>query len=251
MPVVNKAVRNIIPAKGKQKEHKCSIIIPSAGEGYRMKSYGPKSLLKLTPDTNIIARQLDIINQVLGKNNEIILITGFEAGKLMNRTPDNLIKIENEKYDTTNVLRSIGIGLRAATTENILVIYGDLVFNKQALNTSFTESKIVIDRSGYMTDNEVGCISDKGKLESIMYDNQENKWGHISFFTGKELKILKTLAWDSSKYSFYGFEAINTIVEKGGKFTLHDDSKIGVMDVDCTNDLISARHFICQENNLL
>ena len=110
--------------------YKYSIIIPAAGQGLRMKSYGAKPLIKLTPDLTIIQNQLNIITDKF-RSYEVILVTGFESQRVMRETPQDIIKIENERYDETNVCRSIGIGLRAATTNRVLIIYGDLVFRSE------------------------------------------------------------------------------------------------------------------------
>ena len=88
-------IKNTTNIRGK-KSQRYSIIIPSAGMGKRMRSYGPKSLIKVTPDKNIIDNQIEIINKNFN-NHEVILVCGFEADKLMNNTPDNIVKIENEK----------------------------------------------------------------------------------------------------------------------------------------------------------
>ena len=45
--------KNTTNIRGK-KSQKYSIIIPSAGMGKRMRSYGPKSLIKITPEKNIV-----------------------------------------------------------------------------------------------------------------------------------------------------------------------------------------------------
>ena len=124
--------RNTSNIYGKKTE-RYSILIPAAGMGYRMRSYGPKPLIRLDASQNIIERQLEII-QAAFTNCEIILVAGFESEKLMKNTPEYLIKIENENYERNNVVRSVGMGLRAATTDKILIIYGDLVFNEQAIS---------------------------------------------------------------------------------------------------------------------
>ena len=56
---------------------KMTVIIPAAGAGRRMKSYGPKCLIDLTPNQTILDRQLEIINNTF-KRTEIILVCGFE-----------------------------------------------------------------------------------------------------------------------------------------------------------------------------
>ena len=83
--------KNTTNIRGK-KSQRYSIIIPSAGMGKRMRSYGPKSLIKIAPDKNIVENQIEIINNNF-TNHEIILVCGFEADKLMNNTPKNIINI--------------------------------------------------------------------------------------------------------------------------------------------------------------
>ena len=113
----------------------------------------------------------------------------------MNHSPDNIIKIENEKYYENNVVRSISIGLRAAKdNQYVLIIFGDILLNMKALDLiNQNESSIVI--SNHMSENEVGCnINSKGYLEYMMFD-LPNKWGHIIYLTNKELDLFKKIAW--------------------------------------------------------
>ena len=67
------------------------VIIPSAGIGRRMKSYGCKSLLSIK-DKRLIDIPLEYINSRFVRN-EIILITGFDSERLMNYSPEDIIKI--------------------------------------------------------------------------------------------------------------------------------------------------------------
>ena len=46
---------------GLNPEKPISVIIPAAGMGYRMRSYGPKHLISLDANQNIIQRQIKII----------------------------------------------------------------------------------------------------------------------------------------------------------------------------------------------
>ena len=72
------------------------VIVPSAGVGRRMKSYGCKSLLNIQ-GKKLIDIQVKAIEDCIPEH-EIILIAGFDAERLMNSSPDHIIKIENEKY---------------------------------------------------------------------------------------------------------------------------------------------------------
>lgn len=242
---MSRAIRNIVPIKRiYNKTPLYEIIIPAAGSGYRMKCYGAKPLLKLKHNLTILQRQLKMIEEHLQCNPKIILITGFQSDRVMDHVPQNIIKIENEKHNTCNVARSIGIGLRACTTDHIVIIYGDLVFNKYALRFPIQdESLIVIDNSNIMTENEVGCNIIDNQLEHMSY-GRPNKWAQIMLLTGKELYIAKELCWNANYFNYFGFELINEIMEQGGQFKTIQPYKIKVNDVDSPQDLKIAQTII-------
>ena len=218
------------------------VIIPSAGIGRRMKSYGCKSLLTVK-NHKLIDIQIKCIENVIPRN-EIILITGFDSDRLMSQSPKNIIKIENEKYYENNVARSIDIGLKA-TKENdhVLILFGDILLNEDALKyINFQESSIVI--SNHMSDNEVGCnINTKGYLEYMMFD-LPNKWGHIIYLTSKELTLFKKIIWNKQTDKKFCFEILNEVINHGGKFKCIIDNNIKVMDIDTSKDLQKAQEFI-------
>ena len=218
------------------------VIIPSAGIGRRMKSYGCKSLLNIK-NHKLIDIQIKCIENVIPRN-EIILITGFDSDRLMSQSPKNIIKIENEKYYENNVARSIDIGLKA-TKENdhVLILFGDILLNEDALkHINFQESSIVI--SNDMSDNEVGCnINAKGYLEYMMFD-LPNKWGHNIYLTSKELTLFKKIIWNKQTDKKFCFEILNEVINHGGKFKCIINNNIKVMDIDTSKDLQKAQEFI-------
>ena len=226
----------------KLEEKVIHVIIPSAGVGRRMKSYGCKSLLNIK-DKKLLDIQIDLINNHIPKY-EIILITGFDSDRLMNSSPENIIKIENEKYYENNVCKSIGIGLRATKGNDfVLVIFGDILFNSAVLDhIDYDKSCLII--SEHMSDNEVGCnINTKGILEYMMFD-LPNKWGHIAYFTGKELNLLKKYILAKHSEKKFCFEIMNDIVSQGGKFKCISHKDIKVSDIDTSKDLQKAQEFI-------
>jgi UDP-N-acetylglucosamine pyrophosphorylase len=52
------AVKNVTSIKQDDSNTDLSIIIPAAGVGYRMKSYGPKALIEVSKNTSIIEKQI-------------------------------------------------------------------------------------------------------------------------------------------------------------------------------------------------
>ena len=231
--------RNIAAVRTPKKQ-KFSIIIPAAGEGTRMKSYGPKSLIKLCDDYTLIENQLYFINKTF-KQCEIILVAGFEAKRVIEKTPSNIIKVVNKNYNETNVIKSIGLGLKRATTDNILVVYGDLVFNQFTLKAPLgIDSALLIDPSGLMGNDEVGCIIQNRMVQQVMYD-LPNKWAQISYFTGKEAEMLRHFCNNPHFEMYFGFEIINMILNQGGTFTTYSHKKMMVTDVDSSKDIEKAR----------
>lgn len=218
------------------------ILIPAAGLGKRMKSYGPKSLIKIKKNITIFDHQLKLIEKSLPKESRIILVTGFESDILMNSTPSRIIKLENERYEETNVVRSIGIGLRACHRE-VLIIYGDLVFNEECLNSmNYNNSSILL--SNLMADKEVGCIVNrKDKIENMMYDLNP-KWGQMVFLKGKELEMMKKYCWDNSNYKKLGFEALNYIISQGGSLLAINNINAKAIDIDSSKDLEIIKEII-------
>jgi choline kinase len=222
---------------------KISIIIPAAGIGRRMKSYGPKPLIKIGNST-IIKNQIGLLQAYL-PNPNIILVCGFKAEKLMNESPSYILKVENEFYENTNVVRSIGMGLRVAgDAAKVLVVYGDLVFNSETIKNLPLEESCIIVTDQNMGEEEVGCIiNEENILANLMYD-LPNKWGQISLFLGKELELLKQLCWNEKNSTKFGFEIINQIISRGGVFKCVYNSAIKIVDIDSSKDIQRAKEIL-------
>jgi choline kinase len=237
-------VRNIKATNFFGKEEEIGIIIPAAGLGKRMKSRGPKPLIKITENITILQNQIKNIQDSF-VNHKVVLVCGFEADKLMNAAPSSLVKVENEFYEDTNVARSIGIALRViSAVERVLIIYGDLVFDQRALEVLDYNTSAIFALGKFIGEEEVGCvINDKGNLEHMMYD-LPHKWAQISYFQGKELSYLKEVVWNRNNNKLFGFEIINQVIEKGGQFRCDYIEDIKIVDVDTSKDIQKAREII-------
>ena len=223
-----------------KKDTNITVIIPSAGEGRRMKSYGPKSLIGLTKE-NILQRQIRIINKVLD-NVSFIVIAGFDCDKLMDACPDYFLKLENESYDITNVSRSIALALRAVKTERVLIVYGDLVFNELALSRMDYSTSCTSASNDEHRQHEVGCIvGANGNMVNMMYD-LETKWNQILYLEGNELNLFKKICQERKNKKLFGFEILNKVIDCGGKIKCIVDDSIEVVDIDTSKDLLRANN---------
>jgi hypothetical protein len=64
-----------------------------------------------------------------------------------------------------------------------------------------------------------------------------NKWAQISFFTGKELQLLKETLKNQATDVWFGFEIINQIINYGGQFQALTPENGNALDIDSSLDL--------------
>jgi choline kinase len=237
-----KAIRNVETIYTPYRRKKYSIIIPAAGEGVRMRSFGPKSLIKINSQETLLDRQISVLRSTFATS-EIILVAGFEADRIFKKyKTSNILCIENENYATSNVARSIGMGLRAATADIVLVVYGDLFLTPNALKLPLRNQSAIVT-CNTMKPEEVGCtIKANNKLEHMHYDLNP-KWAQVALFTERELALLKHITWKRSNDKMFGFEVINLMIANGANIkTIPAKQESILYDVDSSRDLQYVRN---------
>ena len=213
------------------------IIIPAAGVGQRMRSYGPKACLKVGGES-VISRQTRLIKKEY-KNANLIVVTGYENQKI-DKLNLPIKTVFNSSYAEENVVSSIREGIKLSRENHLLIIYGDLVFNSNTLKLPLSDkSLMMIDGYGTMDDREVGTIIGGHYIEQIFY-GLPNKWGQIVYLTGKELLMFRELVMDERNGKKYTFEILNQIIEHGGKFLAYSPKNAWVVDLDVSGDIEGA-----------
>ncbi len=222
---------------------KLTLIIPSAGLGRRMKSYGPKPLIDLGNGQLVLERQLSILKQAY-PDAEFVLVLGFEAEKVYRVIPKYVKVIENGIYDITNVAKSIEMAINATNPSRLLIVYGDLVFNQQTFESMpLNESLIVVDNKQQLHETEVGVHIENNKVCFFSY-HAPTKWAQIAYLTGKELHEYKKIAGHPDRKRFYSFEIFNLIISHGGQFTAFEPPHMRITEIDTAKDIDTARDFI-------
>lgn len=207
---MSNSIRNVAKIKKVNKE--ITVIILAASESRHMSYYGCRSLIDIPNDKTIIEIQLRALENL--KIRDIILVGGYECDKLFNKTPHNIIKVENPNYKDNNVCKSISLGLRAARgNDNILLVPGDVIFNN--ISSKFNESFVNITQN-IKHNEDVGCLINDKYVDNFSY-GEENVTNCLSFFTGRELEILTKFAHNRTNNNCLFIEIFNHIINNHGK----------------------------------
>ena len=249
--MVHRASRHIASAKHQPPSNikgEISIIIPAAGMGRRMKSYGPKALIPLpsgktnpktgAPRENItlIERQLRILIDCY-PSAEIFIIVGFQAEKIRHQLKDYPVRfIYNPLHESTNVLYSLGLAFQAVISSGAIIVYGDLIFNTNAVQNLKGESKIIADAYGQMCDDEVGLTIQNKQAMTFAY-GLKDKWAQIAYLNGKELSLFKEISIHPDTSQWFGYEGLNHVIKHGGNFEVIRPRTMRLIEIDQAKDL--------------
>lgn len=216
-----------------------SVIIPAANPGIRMRSYGSKSLIAYK-NTTVIESQIRAINHNL-YNPDIILITGFESAKVQRFISSknlNVKCVENTNWENENIVGSIKLGLSSAKHKNVLIVYGDIAFNINALKLPISSYSLILieDKNKLMNKDAVGCIFNNNKVEQLMYDIP-NKWCNIAYFNKQHYECLEYLCNKENYEKRFGFEIINKMIEYGCEISPCYNKEAKVIDIVSSKDI--------------
>lgn len=213
-----------------------SVALLSAGNGSRIKSYEPRSLLKIK-GSYLLEHQIKTINASL-ESPEIITVVGCHANRVIKKVRGKSRFVENQIHETTNSSESLRLAFNNSTNFNFLFMHGDLHFNTKTLDVPFEKSFVIVDNQNRFKDSEVGLTKNQERLSILSYGLPE-KWAQIAFVTGNEYEILRSIfnkyeAQDKKKLSF---EIINTIIEMGGKFACYEPRGMKITEIDRIKDI--------------
>jgi choline kinase len=218
-----------------------TIIIPAAGMGRRMKSYGPKSLIDLGNGQSVINRQISLLNRKFPKA-KIVVVVGFEKEKIISALPPDVSFLVNPIYATTNVSYSINLALNYYQPKKVLLVYGDLVFNEATLDFALDKSFIIVDSKQQIRDSEVGVTVVNGEVSQMSY-GLTTKWAHIAYLDGKELSIFID-NFTKQLQRYYGFEMLNIILNNGGSLQAIEPENMRIVEIDSSKDIKQAKDLI-------
>ena len=207
------------------------VVILAAGIGARIKSYEPRSLLKIR-DRTLIEHQITTINSCFHEP-EIICVVGYDSQRVIKKIKDNARIIENQLYLNTNTSESLRLALNNTHKNGVLFMHGDLLFNPETINVDYNKSFVLVDNRNQLEKKEVGLTVENGKASIFSY-GLECKWCQIAYITGKELRIARQLflKFEDQHKKLLSFEILNKIIDQGGSFNCYEPEDMRIFEID-------------------
>lgn len=238
---MSRFVTNITKSKKNQKDLQdvdVSVAILCAGVGNRIKSYEPRSTIKIG-NKMLLEHQIDVVDSCF-KHPEIICVSGYSSQKIIKRFSDHVRIVENQLYETTNPSESIRLAFNNTCKNKFLFMHGDLWFNRDTLkNVSYDKSFVIIDTKKRFNTKEVGLTVGGNSKATFFSYGLETKWCQIAFFTGKEFKIAKNLfnKFETHDKKMLSFEILNKMISLGASFECYEPRNMKIVEIDRIKDI--------------
>ena len=216
-----------------------TVVLLSAGIGNRIKSNEPRALIPYK-DGTLIEHQIKVISNSFNKC-DIIVVCGYDSYKINKKMEPykNVRIVENENYETTGSASSMRLGFNNMKNNRVVLIHGDLIFNKQTIsNLDYRQSFLLVDNNSMIKQREVGVVISENERASNMCYGVDTKWCQIAHFTGKELERLrrnfnKNNDFNKKKLTF---EIINELIDTKGNFECYEPEEMKIFELDSMKD---------------
>lgn len=209
----------------KQKQDLITFIIIADIPVYRMKSYGPVSLIEIK-EKKLIDYQIEAIKKNY-KKYEIIICVGFESNKVAkyiknNYNRENIRIVENTRYNDTNSCESLRLALNNTLNDKIFIIDGNLIFSEKILKLENSKDNIIYTINN-SKDFDIGININENKHVEFLAFGAKYGWSEILFLANTSTidNLNKILYNDIFKRKFI-FEALNVLID------INNDSFIAI-----------------------
>lgn len=210
------------------------IIILCAGKKKQFKHPKNISFVKLNDQFTILQRQIDIIDSKF-EDSRIILVSGYDdrSFRKIRYFGDNSISIyKNRSYVRHNSIVSLKLGLKKSRAEKIIVMYNDLVFEKNIFDALPEQSTIFTNEN--KRDNI--CVSVlEGQVVNLFWDLGD-EWSEIFSVCGADNINLLKIGVEECHDNQFVFEGINRAIGRGLSFVPYKHGG-RVMDIDKKSEI--------------
>jgi len=228
---MNRYVKKI---KNKQPEN-IDVIILTAGVGSKIKSYEPRSLIRMN-DKLLLEHQIHAFSDKL-PNCNFITVIGYEANKIIRKFQGKTRIVENLNFNESNNGESLRLAVNNSLSDNILFMHGDIYFDRAIIDEFIYTDSFIITTNG-LEEREVGVTITDGYVNTFSY-GLEKKWGQMAFLKEKDLEILRKLIIknDFNTKFMLTFEVLNKLIELGVRFKEIEVDNKKIKEIDTVKDI--------------
>jgi hypothetical protein len=194
-----------------------TVILLSDSPGYRMKSYGPTSLISIS-NKKLIDIQIEAIKQTFN-NFEIVLCIGFDAEKTCKYVKSkygniNIRIVENQLFKNSNSCESVRLSLNNTNNNKVLICDGNLLLNNNILSMVHNANSCVFVESSPCVNLEIGLnIDEKNQVQYFSFGAYKI-WSEVLYLDNYEIieTLRKIISLSEYKNKFI-FEALNELIK--------------------------------------
>lgn len=193
-----------------------TFIIIADTPGYRMKSYGPTSLITLNKN-KLIDIQIEAISKSFS-NYEIILCCGQDIDKVYRHIKNNYYDrniriVENQIYNNSNSCESVRLSINNTMNDKIYILDGNLLIYSDLFNNKIKESYVYVEENP-CENLEVGInINENDFVEHFSY-GASRVWSEIAYMADKStIECFKKIINNIDFKNKFIFEALNELIK--------------------------------------
>lgn len=232
--------RYVKKIKNKQPDS-IDIIILSAGIGSKIKSYEPRSLIRLN-DKLLIEHQIDAFKEKI-PHCSFITVVGYESNKVIRRIQNKTRFVENILYNESNNGESLRLAVNNSLSSSIIFMHGDILFHPSIIDDFVYKESFVISTLG-LEEREVGLTSTDGYINSFSY-GLDKKWGQMAYLNPEDSEIFRKLVIKNDFNAKYmlTFEVLNKLIEAGIRFKEIEVERKKIKEIDTAKDIMTNENF--------
>lgn len=211
-----------------------TLVVTGALNGRSLNRFGPKPLWMVSEHERVFDCQLKVLNR--DATERPIVVGGFEVAKLRSDLGHVATVVENREWEDLGCACSAQVGLYHARPGRVLVAHGDVLYSPFVIPAS--GSWVITSDIPGRGCGEVGVTEEDGWVAHMEYGLQP-QWAQAVVFDSREREIFQALSLRRELL----YEALNKIVEEGGRFSVCRPSGLQIHDIDKKTELASARLF--------
>jgi NDP-sugar pyrophosphorylase family protein len=197
-----------------QQQDLITVILLCDNPGYRMKSYGPISLVPIG-SKKLIDIQIESIKAIFPRC-EIIVCLGFDCEKVCryvrSKYSENIRIVENQLFATTNSCEALRLCLNNTNNNKILICDGNLLFSKHTMSMVDTNKPCALIEQDPSETLEIGVNVSKNVAYFFSF-GAKYIWSEILFLTGEDIiESLRKILSNTNNKTRFVFEVLNELI---------------------------------------